>query len=63
MKEYFTIIRTIEALGPNVWSIVAHAEGKEAADHARDFFEANWPYEKTGVDGVVNYRYEVIRDV
>lgn len=57
----FEIIRYIDQLGVGVWSVVAEASSKEEAEFARDFFEANWPWEDTGVEGRIHYSYEVRR--
>lgn len=58
----FKIIRYIDQLGGGVWTIVAESSSEVEAGYARDFFEANWPWEDTGVDGRVHYSYEVRRD-
>lgn len=57
----FEIIRYIDQLGSEVWSVVANASCKEEAEFARDFFEANWPWEDTGIQGRVHYSYVVRR--
>lgn len=59
----YKIIRTIDNLGASVWTVVAQSESKIDAEHARDFFEANWPWVESEVDGKVHYSYEVRSDV
>lgn len=55
----FKVVRYIANLGPYVWTVVAESPHKDEAERARDFFEANWPWEDTGVQGRIHYSYEV----
>jgi hypothetical protein len=57
----FKIIRYIDNLGSHVWTVIAYADNEIDAEHARDFFEANWPWEESEVQGRVYYSYEVQR--
>lgn len=58
----YKVIRYIHSLGDSVWTVVAESTSKIDAEHARDFFEANWPWEETGVPGRIYYYYEVHRE-
>lgn len=58
----FKIIRYIDNLGGSVWTVVAESTNQIDAEHARDFFEANWPWAESEVEGKVYYSYEVRKD-
>lgn len=58
----FKIVRYIDNLGSHVWTVVAEADNEIDAEHARDFFEANWPWDdESEVPGRIYYSYEVKR--
>ena len=56
----YNIVRYIENLGSTVWTVVASSSNKIDAEHARDFFEANWPSTKSEIQGLIRYSYEVV---
>lgn len=56
----YNIVRYIDNLGSTVWVVVATSTNKVDAEHARDFFEANWPNTESNVEGLVHYSYEVV---
>lgn len=59
-NNMYNIVRYIDNLGATVWTVVATSTNKVDAEHARDFFEANWPNTESNVEGLVYYSYEVV---
>ena len=56
----YNVIRYIDNLGSTVWTVVASSSNKIDAEHARDFFEANWPNTESEIQGLIGYSYEVV---